>query len=168
MLVALSVIGLALGFALTFMGPWLERERDLEREASFWRGAQAAQADVAELAEGAIDPANLAEASADEVDFTTDAPRLAPAPIDLVLKVERDGGVESLVAVSDALKGGKATLLSAHRPLRLTATEDSDETVRAIVVEALNDRQWTPIVVAPLAANAPPSCAFDIISLTCR
>src|SRR5262249_19200894 len=87
LMVALAIIGLCTGVVFSNMGPWLQQSRASRDEALLWRSASQAQLLLSELTAAAIDPAHRT-ISADEARFSVYLPRLAPAPVDVDLRIE--------------------------------------------------------------------------------
>jgi prepilin-type N-terminal cleavage/methylation domain-containing protein len=167
-LVALTILGLAVGAALSFLGPWIDQERRLEREARFWRDAQVAQTAVSELVAGVVDPARSVQVVGNTASLETYAPRLWPTPTRVDLRVAKNASGDQLILSDSALRGAPSILLADGVPLRLRALTGIGGLTRTIVVEGYVAKAWSPAVVAPLATDAVPICVFDIISQRCR
>jgi hypothetical protein len=166
-MVALTILALALGIGLTFLGPWLTRERSLEREGRFWQESESAQTALTEIAAGAIDPANTVTGSEGEIRLRTFVPRLSPTPVDVQIRTSNLGRGDDLEIAAPFLRGPDH-LISDGPPLRVSVVRSADGVARALVVETRVGATWTPLVVAPFLTNAPLQCAFDLISQACR
>lgn len=162
LMVALAVMSLAAGLLFSNMGPWLSHTRASADQATFWRATSSAQSLLSELTVGAIDLDSLS-ITATEVRFITLAPRLAPTPISLSLRVTQDERGSALILDAPLISADEVSLLEAPGPLRFDAHRRD-----GIAVELNRNGGWTPLLSASFATNAPFVCAFDPIPRTCR
>lgn len=165
-LVALAIMGLAVGTALALLGPWLRQAALLESQSRFRREAGVAQMVVAELAAGLVDGGERFERGPDALTFETFAPRLSPTPVRIRLRVVHVPEGDRLVAEGAALRSA-APLLDRAPPLRLGAISDSGGP-RGLTVEAKIAGAWEPVIIAPVFSTAPVDCRFDAIAGVCR
>jgi prepilin-type N-terminal cleavage/methylation domain-containing protein len=169
MLVGLAILGLMLALALSNLGPWLVAARRTDSEAAFWRAVEPARLTLVELTAGAIDTDTRFSLTATHARFRAVAPDLSPSPLIVDLQVQerrRNNGQavgQVMLLLSTSARPGPSVLLAGERPLRLRRSP-----ARTLVVEALTDRTWVPLLTAPMPADAPLRCDFDFISRTCR
>ncbi len=164
MLVSLSILGLIFALALSIQGPWMARTRQIEASSQFWSGLGGARTTLDDLTTAAIDPEATLRISGAEAQFRAMAPRLAHEAIDVKLEIQDD--TQLLLTAH----GDTAILLRGGPKLRLRRETASNETAgaAALLVDAQVRDRWTPLMRLPLGANAPLSCAFDLISRDCR
>jgi hypothetical protein len=162
LLVALMVLGLTASLAFSSVGPWLQYSRTSVQEAALWRSLGPAQSTMAELATGAIDlrEAHFSNSSAR---FRTLTPRLAPAPLDVALRIEQREGRWRLLLDAKQLELTSTPLLDAQQPIRF-AYPRAD----ILAIELRRNSDWITLAAIAFPANAPFVCAYDPIPRTCR
>jgi hypothetical protein len=160
-LAALVVFSLVATFTFSNLGPWLHQGRSTEREAAFWGDLGPASLTLSELSAAMVERDRTLRVSTSEARFSAYDPRLAPAPRAVALRIETSATGSRLLL--SGVSGADTLLLDAPHPLRFAAA-----TPNALVVEAQNDRHWTPVIIAPWASTAPLSCSFDPVSRTCQ
>jgi prepilin-type N-terminal cleavage/methylation domain-containing protein len=163
MLVSLTILGLVAGLAFSNVGAWLGDSRRAGGEAEFWRSVPPAQLMLAELAAGAVQGPNAPSIRTDEARFHAYVPRLSARSQIVTLHIARVDRHSALVLEAGDVH---ATLLADAPPLRFAPTPAGD--ADAIVVEALVQGAWMPLLAAPFGSNGPLTCEFDLISRTCR
>jgi len=162
LMVALAILSLAAGLLFSNTGPWLSRTRESADQALFWRSASSTQSLLSELAAGAVDP-STASVTATEVRFRTLAPRLAPAPFSLTLRLAQNEKGSLLTLSAPAIGADDVLLLDAPASLRFDASHRD-----GVAIDLNRNGVWTPLLSASFATNAPLVCAFDPIPRTCR
>lgn len=162
LMVALAILSLAAGLLFSNMGPWLSRTRASADQAAFWRSASSAQSLLSELTAGAVDP-STSVATATEVRFRTLAPRLAPTPFSLTLRLTQNERGSQLILRAPAISADDVLLLEAPDTLRFDASRRD-----GVAIDVNRNGVWTPLLSASFASNAPFVCAFDPIPRTCR
>jgi hypothetical protein len=161
-MVALAILALSTALAFSQMGGWLAISHASASEAQMWRDMPGLQVFVQELAAGVVDPQRV-QINAGETRARVLIERLSPQPFEARLTVQNTEAGARLLFSAPEVGIADSVLFETDEQLRF-----STRGTQMIVIEAARVRRWNPLVVAPIAANAPLTCAFDPISRSCR